>query len=668
MYKGISIMAKLNKLKTTTVFIVVGIFLGAGILPPMNGNGLPGPSDVSFHIQKDIAIQVALATLSELGKTEFSLTEPLQIKNEKQEPLFYVFTLQPQGYLIVTGSYDLPPVIAYSFLNNYKEDTNINPLYDLLYADLTLRLQTIHLLPQDILQQRHLQWDSCMNGNSAPSQRFEQWPPEGTTPTGGWLLANWHQNAPYNDFCPLDIAHGGTRSVAGCPAVAIAQILNYHNTTMQIVFDDSDDYYHNYLGNQYWIDNNYEPYNFPSFPQLNSYLSILQSHYENHIPPTNDDKAAITFACGVAARQVYAASGSGTFNVNQAYQAYQRFNCSTAALLYPSSPDLYDRMLNNMKDALPAHLAVVNPQWTAGHNVVIDGYNTNDYYHVNFGWGGAYNGWYLIPDELPYSLTVIEGVIVDILKNTAVPDLTCDGTLDWVNATPNETVTGNFSVRNIGEAGSYLDWEIASFPSWGAWTFMPSDGNNLKPEDGPAIISVDVVVPDVENYLFTGEIKVINRENSNDFFLVPVFLHTGIKDHGKLSCTGSLTWTDVKPGETMTGSFSVENIGAPLSNLSWEIVSWPDWGTWTFASLEGTGLAPEDEPITINVSVIAPKKRNTEFTGEIVIVNAENSSDYDTIQVMLATPYKRHSFILNLFYAFMERFETILSLFRILCT
>jgi len=281
--------------------------------------------------------------------------------------------------------------------------------------------------------------------------------------------------------------------------------------------------------------------------------------------------------------------------------------------------------------------------------------------------GGAYNGWYLIPDELPYSLTVIEGVIIDILKNTAVPDLTCDGTLDWVNATPNETVTGNFSVRNIGEAGSYLDWEIASFPSWGAWTFMPSDGNNLKPEDGPAIISVDVVVPDVENYLFTGEIKVINRENSNDFFLVPVFLHTGIKDHGKLSCTGSLTWTDVKPGETMTGSFSVENIGAPLSNLSWEIVSWPDWGSWTFASLEGTGLAPEDEPITINLSVIAPKKRNTEFTGEIVIVNAENSSDYDTIQVMLATPYKRHSFILNLFYAFMERFETTLSLFRFLC-
>jgi len=59
-------------------------------------------------------------------------------------------------------------------------------------------------------------------------------------------------------------------------------------------------------------------------------------------------------------------------------------------------------------------LALVNDGWTVGHNVVVDGYNTDNYYHVNFGWGGSYNGWYLLPDEMPYSLTVIEGLIVNI--------------------------------------------------------------------------------------------------------------------------------------------------------------------------------------------------------------------------------------------------------------
>ena len=45
---------------------------------------------------------------------------------------------------------------------------------------------------------------------------------------------------------------------------------------------------------------------------------------------------------------------------------------------------------------------------------MVDGYNTDDFYHLNFGWGGSYNGWYLLPDEIPYGLTVIEGAITDI--------------------------------------------------------------------------------------------------------------------------------------------------------------------------------------------------------------------------------------------------------------
>jgi hypothetical protein len=50
---------------------------------------------------------------------------------------------------------------------------------------------------------------------------------------------------------------------------------------------------------------------------------------------------------------------------------------------------------------------------------VVDGYNTDNYYHLNFGWGGSYNGWYLLPQEIPYNLTVIEGVILDIMKSSS---------------------------------------------------------------------------------------------------------------------------------------------------------------------------------------------------------------------------------------------------------
>ena len=36
----------------------------------------------------------------------------------------------------------------------------------------------------------------------------------------------WNQTAPYNDQCPLSL---GRKSVTGCVATAMAQIVNYHN-------------------------------------------------------------------------------------------------------------------------------------------------------------------------------------------------------------------------------------------------------------------------------------------------------------------------------------------------------------------------------------------------------------------------------------------------------
>jgi hypothetical protein len=637
-------MLKPSYSKKIGVFFILTILLLAMFIPTIYGhktNIVIDKKNKTTLITKDMATKVALTKLFELNKKGFSLLCSHQINDENQNPLFYAFELDPQGYLIVTASFNLPPVIAYSFTNDYRMNTNRNPLFELLYADVTLRLKNIQLMPNDILEKRHHQWDSYLKGNPIDTGSFEQWPPEGSTPTG-------------------------SRSVAGCPAVAMAQILNYHNTTMNVAFDNTDDYYHNYGGNQYWIDNDYITYGFPSFPQLNTYLSTLQSHYINHIPLTNDDKAAITFACGVAATQVYASGGSGTFGVSQAYDAYERFGCTTIDLLDENDPELYDRLLNNMKDAVPAHLAVVNEQWTVGHNVVVDGYNTNDFYHINFGWGGPYNGWYLIPDELPYSLTVIEGVIVDILKNTAVPELSCAGELEWINVTPNETVTGNFTVRNIGEAGSYLDWEIIDWPTWGEWTFIPSDGNNLKPEDGQKTITVQVVVPNIENHLFTGTVKVANRENSADFDFISVTLQTSIKIHEKVSCNGSFSWTEIKPGSTLLGEFTVENIGAASSQLDWEISDWPDWGTWTYSSTEGFDLTPEDGPVTISVSIIAPKKKNSEFSGQITVMNSQNSSDYDTVPITIITPYYSHYTIFDLLYAFLLRFPHNFPLLRLI--
>ena len=105
-----------------------------------------------------------------------------------------------------------------------------------------------------------------------------------------------------------------------------------------------------------------------------------------------------------------------------------------------------------------------------------------------------------------------------------------------------------------------------------------------------------------------------------------------------LDCEGTLSWPDVDTGSTNTGSFTIENIGAPESELNWEISDYPDWGTWSFSDESGTGLTPEDGAITIDVEVEAPSDGDTEFSGTVKIVNTDNSADFCTIDVSLSTP------------------------------
>jgi hypothetical protein len=104
-----------------------------------------------------------------------------------------------------------------------------------------------------------------------------------------------------------------------------------------------------------------------------------------------------------------------------------------------------------------------------------------------------------------------------------------------------------------------------------------------------------------------------------------------------LDCTGSLSWDDVSPGDRVTGSFTVSNIGdAPLD---WEITEHPEWGEWSFDPISGTGL-PAGDSIIIDVELTAPDEENTEFEGEVQIDNSWNSSDFCVIPVYLKTPYE----------------------------
>ncbi|MBN2065582.1 MAG: hypothetical protein JW771_02100 [Candidatus Thermoplasmatota archaeon] len=136
-----------------------------------------------------------------------------------------------------------------------------------------------------------------------------------------------------------------------------------------------------------------------------------------------------------------------------------------------------------------------------------------------------------------------------------------------------------------------------------------------------------------------------------------------VPNNPDIECEGSLSWQRIKPGAVVTGEFFVENIGENGSMLDWEIAEYPDWGEWTFEPISGYDLTPEMGAVTVDVSVVAPDEKNMMYEGTIKVVNKENTSDYDVIQVVLQTPKSRIA-AHPLFVRFFDRFPHAFSLLR----
>ena len=152
-------------------------------------------------------------------------------------------------------------------------------------------------------------------------------------------------------------------------------------------------------------------------------LDSVDARFRRGEELTESLAGALVFACGVACKQVYSASdsyGSGTFSVDQAYEAYLRFGFDDCMLLRELDSAAHALMVANLQAGYPVHLAVENPAGTSGHNVVVDGYRESDgRFHLNFGWGGYRDNWYHLPDAggFSYGWSKVEGIILNLIPS-----------------------------------------------------------------------------------------------------------------------------------------------------------------------------------------------------------------------------------------------------------
>lgn len=295
-----------------------------------------------------------------------AINEPINIGDKLNTSLMYIYNRgENSGFVVVAGDSNVTPIIAYSL-------------------DSTINTNDMAEATREILDAWCKQIDAA---------RKEQIPATThvTTRSGDELLyetALWNQGEPYNLEVPI---YDGYRSVTGCVATAMAIVCHYHRwpeygvgTTAEYSYYDAYDVLRtvpeNKLGRKYDYDNMLFDYN-------NGYNNTEANAV-----------AALMKDMGTSVRMSYHYTASGASSENVVYALANNFSYSKDIMVY--SRDNYDTatwnnmMRENVKKYGPTFYA--GSSAAGGHAFVVDGYS-NDYYHINYGWGGISNGWYMLP-------------------------------------------------------------------------------------------------------------------------------------------------------------------------------------------------------------------------------------------------------------------------------
>ena len=284
---------------------------------------------------------------------------------------YYVFTLQPKGFVIVAADDRVEPILGYSYDNDFA----VANMPDHVRGWLGNYEKQIEAVAKSDLQptpETQTKWARLKSGQAMSSAK------SGGSSVGPLLTTEWGQGWPYNAMCPED--HWG-HALVGCVATAYAQVLNYWR------HPSKGKGFHSYQHNNYgyiYADLEHTEYHWDNMPDV--------------VTDYNPDVAVLNFHAGAVLDMDYGAFSSGAYTTEIPFASKQYFDYSQSITSVSFDGDLshWDNLLRSQLQHLqPVIIGAYNSNHTLGHSYVIDGVE-NDYYHINFGWNGSSNGFYLI--------------------------------------------------------------------------------------------------------------------------------------------------------------------------------------------------------------------------------------------------------------------------------
>ena len=195
----------------------------------------------------------------------------------------------------------------------------------------------------------------------------------------------WGQGEPYNNHCPLI---NGERSVTGCVATALSQIMYKHKYPKQGT------------GNHSYRLNNYGTISVDYSKATYDWDNMLPRYVRNSYTTTQADAVAqLMYHVGVSANMHYTPQASGTSSgiALQGLSRYFGYDAGIVPLLKDFMPEseVLEGIAADLEAGRPVYISAVTTNYE-GHAFVCDGMQSNGYLHINWGWSGSSDGYFSI--------------------------------------------------------------------------------------------------------------------------------------------------------------------------------------------------------------------------------------------------------------------------------
>lgn len=198
------------------------------------------------------------------------------------------------------------------------------------------------------------------------------------------VTTKWNQDAPFNNFAPeyTDDNNNTQRCATGCAATAMAQIMKFHNWPEQGVGHYS--YEHQSFGT---ISSNFSEHVYDWTNMIDRYNNGEYSNVQA------DAVALLMKDCGVSLNMNYGpVSGASIYSYTPAFKNYFRYSSRTVNRSGCETAEFTKIITDELQEGRP--IIYCGTGEDGGHAFVVDGYDTNYFLHVNWGWGGYSDGYF----------------------------------------------------------------------------------------------------------------------------------------------------------------------------------------------------------------------------------------------------------------------------------